>query len=363
MEEYKTREAFEWSSAWPKLKYEFVFQQGIEVISAISGSKNEPYEPMKCKPLNKNPEKPEDQNVWSPGSALARMDTNNRDSILQFVNKWGLLGLWRVKRFQLLEDGVFKYFPYRSTIDRLDGEKYSAWYINCDIKLSQKKYIWQEPLPVFIAAVKEYQNIFYKSMGLTGMEPPGQVTKDKKALFYEEWDIDILNFNDESVDDNIFEPDEDESINLSVDIAEGNNYILAIQINDCLRQVRPSTYWDQKKKEWTPGWEFASLLDAIYLQLFLDLQAGRYWRRCKKKNCGKPFRAINPKAEHCSILCSKSQSKTDSREAQWINNLEDQYPYKDRTWIEKTAQLLLQERGVGEKKLKIRMEQIIKEDI
>lgn len=298
-QEKETRqEAFLWSSEWDRATYEIKKQNGVDVICAIYGTEKDPYKPLEIIESYR-PEKPSEKNNLSPAGALACINTNDHMQILDFVNQWGLLGLWRVDRYKLRNDYLDQ-LPHRPHESSSIYGKFSGWYHHPN---KSRGYRWQEPVAVFAAAVEEYKEI---------LEELEQVKSGTAK-----------------------------SVLLS-----------NMRINDCLRGIRPALSWDTNKMEWVPGWKFISLLDAIYLRLFISSQSGKHWSRCKYENCRDWFLAINPSAIYCSERCAKNQSKYNSRNDTIINAICKQYPSVNSELLRNKCEELLNEKGIGEVKLK-----------
>jgi len=358
------KEAFEWSSRWQHFSYEIKMQDGIEVICSVYGSEEIPYKPLKCEVSGNRPDRPKEQSKWGPAYALARLDTIKHDDILDFVNAWGLLGLWRVKRYQLADD-IDWGLPVRPTATNSLIEEYSTWYHHPH---KMGGYRWQEPVSIFLAAVNEFQEIISEELLLKNTDqkplhdskPYTENSYDSKKfskslLAYKDELASANRLNTEDFELEGVSDDEPEFEDVSTVPLEVNSFMLNMRINDCLRQVRPSLSWNEQTKQWIPGWQFASLLDSIYLRLFLDLQGNRQWRRCKREGCYKIFLALNPAAEYCSDICSNTQSRISLREKKWIENLCKLYPDIEKDWLDKEGHSIISRPGVGEKKLYIEM--------
>ncbi len=207
--------------------------------------------------------------------------------------------------------------------------------------------------------------IIYGEVNLDDAEYAKEVFREKWDKKYPSimrfWDVESLtekfyDANDVIDDDPKIKNDKDKSPDI-----EEDNLFITMQINDYIRNVRPALSWDKPSNQWLIGWKFASLLDSIYMRLFLDLQGGRHWRRCKRDGCHKVFLAINPVAEYCSNVCSNTQNKINSRNRQWTEELIQSYPGIDSEWLKGEAEALLSKPGVGKKKLLALMDEKIKQ--
>ncbi len=56
------------------------------------------------------------------------------------------------------------------------------------------------------------------------------------------------------------------------------------------------------------GWRCRSLLQAMYLMLYLDLTGGRSIRRCRKSGCGNYYREGSQPTSYCSERCASAAS-------------------------------------------------------
>lgn len=167
-----------------------------------------------------------------PHRALIGLQTV--EDALEFVKEYGLLGLWKCK-------------PYASTgvnfyVNHLDGE--IDFYTQ-----------WQEPIPLFMSAVREFQEI---AEALLGAETP----KREAVMWLEEW------------------------------------------ISEC----HPTTV-GVKSGVFKPAWHCPSLLHACYLGLWFDLTEGRIIRRCAHKYCDRLFYADRPNKLFCSEECRNKANR------------------------------------------------------
>lgn len=116
-------------STWIRLKdYEIEEKQGIKFIIARDISHPESYNLFDFKLPDKQPNSPKEWNSM-PHLHLARLDISSTKSILEFVTKWGPLGLCETKYSSITEDILLQ------------------------------THIHQEPLNDFIMAVKEFQDL------------------------------------------------------------------------------------------------------------------------------------------------------------------------------------------------------------
>ncbi|MCL5289585.1 MAG: hypothetical protein M1489_00880 [Firmicutes bacterium] len=300
------KNAFSWSSLWFRLNYGFEENEGIKMIVAKSGAKIDWYDPLEHQQLPKRPRKPEEQDKSSPHTALARLDLKDTNAVLNFANKWGLLGLWNVPAYQMAE-----VLPENDVEVNLWKEKYSSWYIHPH---KMRYHGWQEPVPVFIEAAKEYQNIIEE---IKNLPPIGHEDRESQAL------------------------------------------ILELRLNEKFKGIRPGVYLGENEN-WVAGWQYRSLLDAIYLLTFMSLVGNKYWRRCTKKRCNRLFITENPDNQYCSDRCRNAHLVQKHNEKIWKENLLKIYTEVDQKWLIDTIETLLGQGISGEKKLSKKIDSILK---
>lgn len=345
--------AFEWSSKWRKLSYTIENQEGIDVITAVYGSEEDWYDPLDFR-FDNRPKYPEEIKHQDPGIALARINPNNYDDILEYANRWGLLGLWNVNRYRLAENLE----PRRRYATDYKSGKYSTWYNH---PRKRNMFSWQEPIRIFSAAVTEYQEILgelFDGDSDHNSIPFGNNLNRAKVKSEHDIDCSEGKASVEAGNDQL-EYTEVPYISDADTKNQINRFRLNFRINDYMSQIRPALSWNYITQEWIPGWSFLSLLDAIYLLLFLNLQANRYWRRCKRLTCHDFFLAGNPKAVYCSDTCANTQAKIDSRNNKLIRSLTKLYPHIDNGWLIEQGESILKKGGIGEKKLHLEIEKRI----
>jgi hypothetical protein len=248
-------EAFGWASLWRRVVYKIETVDGIECIVSNGREKVTYYNPLEIENLSKRPKSPK-ANLDSPEIALARLDLNNRKEIINYANQFGLLGLWFHPDYCLAKE-----LDDIGDSCSINGTRFSNWY-----RHPRKKdiYAWMEPLEMFVRAARDYQRFL------------DNITTVEK--------------ND----------DQEGAASFPV------NFFWKMQ----LRNVHIATVWDGK--DWTLGWEYQSLLSALYLKLLLNKQAGKLIRRCRKRRCGKFFIADHLENGFCSDNCKFAYYKANS---------------------------------------------------
>ena len=301
-------DAFQGSTKWFRIKYEITEQEGVQVISAQSGSEVEWFDPLTFFVPSRRPRGEYEQVEFSPHTALARLNCKNENEILDFVNQWGLLGLWRVPDYQ--EADTLKH----KDKNIFSKEKPSIWFHHPH---KTKQHRWQEPLKIFIEAAEEYQKLFSEIEYLSDI---GEEEKSKAILS------------------------------------------ITFKLNSQLNGIRPGISWNEKGEQFAI-WQFSSLYAAIHLQTYLNLLEGRFFRRCKHKKCRRFFVTTHPENQYCSDFCRTSYLVQSHRIRQWKSELLHQFliPGVDRIWLEEQIDLLLKQPGVGPKKAAQKLKSLINE--
>ncbi|MEH7483337.1 hypothetical protein V7157_20190, partial [Neobacillus drentensis] len=258
-------EAFGWASYWRKLKYKIEKVNGIECIVPIFKAEVESYDPLKINNLPKRPKYPEENDV-TPDIALARLDLNNREEIINFVNEFGLLGLWFHPDYCEAKD-----LEDIGCSTSLNGIKFSNWYRH---PKKRGVYAWMEPLSMFSCAASDYKRFLEK---IAIAENTDELSSESLLVYYF-W-------------------------------------------KKQLRNVHMAPLLD--KKQWVLGWEYQTLLSAIYLKLALNKQAGKSIWKCRKKRCGKFF--IADSSGFCSDDCKSAHFKADSINKKHKKELMEEY--------------------------------------
>ncbi|WP_226655883.1 hypothetical protein [Pseudalkalibacillus hwajinpoensis] len=69
--------------------------------------------------MGNRPIKSSEHDDAAPFVSLAKLNTENEDEILQFANKWGLLGLWKEKEYKNADN-----------LPQVPGLDFSLWFKN-----------------------------------------------------------------------------------------------------------------------------------------------------------------------------------------------------------------------------------------
>lgn len=299
-----TQQGFPGVILWPRLRYELRERDGIAVLVAASGGGVQYYAPLiPKKEIMRRPKWPEEHNEATPHLDLARLDASDPADVLRFVNTWGLLGLWAIPAYQAAES-----LPLKGQATNLGGEKYSTWYYD---RRKRARHRHQEPLPLFVQAVHDYQEILRE---VTHISEAGDQT-----------------------------------------------FTAQLRFNERLKGIRPAASWDEESRKWSAGWQFRSLLDAIYLLTFLDLLGGKAFRRCAKKRCGSIYLTDHPDNQYCSETCRKAHQIQRSRERKWTEDIVKSYPNIDQGWLAEQIERALEQGASGEKRLAEKVAELVAE--
>jgi hypothetical protein len=298
-------EAFQWSSLWRVTKYKIEEINGIECIVSDGRDNVQYYDPLKVDRQKKRPKFPE-QNENSPEIALARLDANNKEHIIDFVNKFGLLGLWHHPDYSGAD-----YLPYLNSRGTLDGRSFSEWYTH---PRKQGLYKWMEPVQVFKSAVQDYQEFLDKVVSVEN-----GINQDDALEF------DVISYWDRQ-----------------------------------LEEINPGHL--RNGQEWILGWKYRSLISAIYLKNSLNKQAGMAIRRCRKKRCGKFFLSTHPERATCSDDCKSAYYKARTQNKRDKEELLIKYSSNEEIVSSKIDELIAS--GIsGKKRLDKKIEEYLQEEM
>jgi hypothetical protein len=285
---------------WRKCLYEIKDKGGVPTIVSISRSLVSEYNPLEIAPLEVQPETAADHFENSPHMALLHLDTKNEDDIIKFVNRWGLLGLRFIEKYSRADDLPSAHqdiIPNSTPSSRVNRDRfqvpvYSSWYEDRTKKTPYKR---QEPLPMFVKAVLDYQLICNT-------------------------------------------------------LLKGNDFVCVMELNYFLEGVSPANYWieedeansgrEKVKGRWQAGWRFRSLLEALYLQFSLHLNAGGI-RQCKKKGCFNYFVQSQFDPDYCSKACKWNENNKNSQIKKKKEQIYIEFPSIDRIAIEQTIDKLI----------------------
>jgi hypothetical protein len=232
-------------------KANFTLETVNEISYIVSNSSWTLYKLPEYQPPQKQPLHPEDWNKNAPHLWLNKVKTDNLESILDFVNKWGLLGLWRVKEYrEWRPDKSESEFHTGEFGDRISPQYLAEAYLeNPDkYKESSASPPLREPLPPVIEAINEFQ---------TFMKHMEEISNAEKA---------------------------------------------ANLLNKYLRDCGPCVFCTDSEDLKTK-WIAPSLLNYCYLMVWLDKTNARDYRRCQNRHCNTIFIPKRRDAKFCSNQC------------------------------------------------------------
>lgn len=263
------------ATSWFRLQYELVEKEGITYIAATDkpfDPQNGWYQPLDYASPKQQPTWPEEWEGWLH-LHLARLKAGNSEEVLQFVNRWGLLGLWNVRDYK-------DWSPWgESETYQVKGKKgvyeayFSRHYVNPVYEGRRepeyKLHWYREPLEAFRWAVEEFQRFVALAHG---EKPEGYPYAPKTPQDRKSEAQDIL-----------------------------NRYLA-----DC----SPVTWYIARpKEEWVTFWRAPSLLHCCYLLVWLDLTALREYRRCLHQRCGGFFIPTRSNEDYCSVRCYENAKR------------------------------------------------------
>jgi hypothetical protein len=235
---------------------------------------------------------------------LLNLDTSNRESIIEFVNQFGLLGIMQ-HDYQYAgtshEAGKEHHFvsmrEHEHELNLLNDvadlfQISIDEYVNGDYRSMP---LWSEPLSHFIQKVKAYQSTGHMIAAMNKCVkdkqggPLRKVFLERNIPLHKEW---AHKLNDEELISKA-------AMLISDDINSNINHVN--------RQIQP-----EPGGKWRETWGFESLLSAVYFLLSQDL-TGNYWiGQCLK--CGNYFISSVGSQIHCSRKCEDAARKAKSRE-------------------------------------------------
>lgn len=303
--------AFTWGTTWWRARYRIVTEhtaQGdVPIITALDDAPGKEYSPLSSArpkkradapdeehstpktltdapseeygPPKKRPDYPDSpEQAYAPHIALARLDPWDEKQVLEFADRWGLLGLWQTEQWRHRTPLLA---PNKNGPMGLNGEpEYSGWYVNEELRrqLGTYRHSFCEPLELFALAAEEYQKLCQRLAAADGGA--------NEAIAMAEW-------------------------------AFGG--VLG-------GYAAPRPVYDHEKKAWRFGWQCSSLLGWIYLLTFLDLVEGNGLKRCAREKCGKFFFSSRSSTRFCSAACKNRQNVQDFRQAARMRPLPSKSP-------------------------------------
>lgn len=246
------RESFQW---W-RARFELVKDGSVWVIRPDIESTVGFYNPLKEgeRPAKQLRRPNDTEQEWGPHVHLARV--KGEEDILRFVNKWGLLGLWEIKRYSENANLAGNKGTVNHPIKDMVYSKWFLWDLPHDKKIPYKFLVChQEPLWLVETAVEEYQT----------------------------WCENLL---------------------ISREEKSASNF----EIPGCT----PTIVNNPTTNSWELYWGINSLYEAIHLRYALELIEGNYGlRKCKR--CNNHFVARLKTDVFCSERCQNNYFVSESK--------------------------------------------------
>lgn len=258
-----------------KFSYELAEDKGVLVVRPKVDSGYSSYNPLtEGSPPAKQLRRPNDKDkFWGPHIHLARVKTES--DVLEFANKWGLLGLWNVEKYSKLDHLQ----DIGSTYGLLGN--YSKWYR------------WELPPDLDVPYISldpdtgEYKATGPRSFGsqITFQEPVAEFLE--AAEEFRVWEKN-LTYTEEQAE---------------------------LQTYDLPKACRPAISYNPTTGRWIIVWDLWSLHDAIYLRTAFERAEGgsKGFHYCKR--CGEVFLRKHLKDEFCSRLCQSNYHSLKSKKA------------------------------------------------
>ncbi len=286
-------------------EYKIEVQENEKIIMPASGAELDYYDPMDYSDSPTTMQQaPSYKNACelppTPQLSLARLDTNDESDILAFCNRWGLLGLWKEPRYSDAPD-----MPEKDFNTYLDDHA-SEWYFHPHRRF-RMQHNRQEPLKQFQKAVEHYQETFNLFMKL-----------DEAIMNRAMW----------------------QGIALSI----------VHEFNSMLKSVSPNITWNEEGEK-SFLWNSRSLLSAIYLLTYLDIQKDREYYKCENPKCREIYIRSRRNRRYCSFNCRNSKKNEKNRNKKYKQEIKDEIiknnPTVNELWLESQVDNLLGQPGVG----------------
>ncbi|WP_147535656.1 hypothetical protein [Bacillus marasmi] len=332
------------NSVWTRQQYEISNEHGIDYIIIKRGSEKAVYEPLNQEILYSRPKNKLEHLKSSPHVALSRIDPNNYEDILFFVNTWGLLGLKHVVKYNeinlLAELLKIPHFG-------LEFPEIRELYRDRTRRRGERD---REPLLVFQQAIRDYQQIITELVKYRDYKLPIEFySKGNKKDFIEKM----------SQNEGPNYPGENNRKRKAIENEVGKALVPFLKLNEMVKDVSPQIFWNAKESKGIMGWRFTSLLSANYLRLLLDFGEGKSFTHCKWKNCRKPFIPRNPANQYCDDKCRNSDNTYRHKLNIWLGNIKSEFPNRNEQEIENIFYSLIEDGLSGEKKILKRIKQIL----
>jgi hypothetical protein len=261
------------ATAWWRLKYALIEEDGVLYVAATE----EPYspdcwyQPLDAPPPKRQPKRPEGWQEW-PHLHLARLDPDSPEDILAFANRWGLLGLWNVKKYRERTPPLWQGEEWKARFRGVEAW-FSRWYLNPAFESRPgpwKLHRYREPVPAFAAAAEDFQNFVSLAQG----EKPRGLSERHAPK----------------------NPDDRKSVAQDL-------------LNHYLAECFPVAWYLGAGEGWKTHWQVPSLLHACYLLVWLDITGLREYRVCAHRTCRRIFVPTRPNVRYCSDMCQENAKR------------------------------------------------------
>ncbi|WP_102347273.1 hypothetical protein [Bacillus sp. Marseille-P3661] len=330
-------------SPWFRTQYHLVKDEdGVEFICTKGIETVDLYIPEDFHPEDKIAPYRELHMKSTPYVALARLDLDDNEQILEFANTWGLLGLWNVTKYNQGDD-VLKRYKFRINEIFEDPTKTG-------------RNAKREPLHLFIKAAKDFQEYLAlltkyretQSNLLLGQEKIKSITDDIKKTVQEKQLSQLANKH-----------------KVSRRVVENIVWLNSVQLqltaerNEILKgNTSPQYYISTYNIEDQAGWYFNSLLSYCFLK------TGEInFKRCEWRKCNKLFISKNPKSVHCSTACKNSKGTEELNIKRWKQALCSTYDSYEPEYIENKIDILLAKGISGQKRIEKELERLLKMEV
>lgn len=242
-----------------KGSYEISSIGNLRIIRAKVGSSFNFYSPIEFQGNFRNSQ-PKKREILEPHTHLANVNLKKEEEIINFVNKWGLLGLWKDENFKIRNPFLA---PKKNLVEHPLGKPFSPYYLLSTYYPKEKFSFLEkfcEPLELFEEAASQFQEL-YKMLSQE---------KSPELIFH-------------------------------------------IVDSFKLEGAKTKPLFNNKRDRWDFGWECNCLYHWCYLLSYLDLVEGSIFKRCAFRSCSSFFSAFNPKAKYCSQTCKESAKKARQR--------------------------------------------------
>lgn len=352
-----------------KRQYEITQVNGIDFLTIKKGSSENIYDPLAFESNLKRPIKPEDHLDFGPHVALARINPNKVEEILDFVNKWGLLGLGKTEKYSNLHwlselidsDDFFKEYHHSDDL-----------FKNAKRRRGERD---REPVVVLQQAIRDYQQMIEGLFRFRSYKAP-DIFKSKKEkgeiavrvidIFGQYVENKLQQYEGERssnlITEFLNEPDlrDEKGKPISQDLRRKMEAILNEQslatevyftLNQMLKESSSQIFWDLEKSTESRGWTFNSLLAAVYLRTSLDLEEGKEFKRCEWHKCSRLFILHRPDTKTCSSRCRSSLNVYNHNLEKYLALAIQEFPAIPPENVKATLKHLLDQGYSGKKKL------------